>query len=67
MEHCKPFLPAVCQPGRAQRDPERARRSDHAHVGEFGVGELARVLVLAQPQPGQRGARACMHVSGLAN
>ena len=63
----KAFLPAACQPGGAQRDPERARRAEHPHVGELGVGQLTRLLALAQPQQRERGARAGMHVTRLAD
>jgi len=63
----KAFLPAACQPGGPQRDPERARRAEHPHVSEFGVGQLTRMLALAQPQQRERRARARMHVTRLAD
>ena len=63
----KAFLPAACQTGGAQRDSERARRAEHPHVSEFGVGQLTRVLALAQPQQRERSARAGMHVTRLAD
>ena len=39
----KAFVSAAGQPGGAQRDPEGTRRAEQPHVGEFGVGQLARV------------------------
>ena len=61
------FRAAAGQPGDPQRDPERARRAEHPHVGEFGVGQPHGVLALAQPQQRERGAGACVHVTRLAD
>ena len=49
-QQCKPFLPALCQPGGPQGDPERTRRAEHPHVGEFGICQLTRALALAKAQ-----------------
>ena len=54
------------QPGDAQRNPQRARRPEHTHVGQLGVGQLARAVALSEAQERERGARARVHVTGLA-
>jgi hypothetical protein len=52
----KAFRPAACQPGGPQGDPEGTRRAEYPHVGEFGIGQLTRVLALAKAQQCERGA-----------
>jgi len=41
---------AVRESGDAQRDPQRARRAKLPHVGQLGVCQLARGLVVPEPQ-----------------
>ena len=54
------FRAAAGQPGHPQRDPERARRAEYPHVGQFGVGQPDGVL--ARPRRNSASAapaRAC--------
>ena len=58
---------AAGQPGHPQGDPERARRAECPHVGQFGVGQPYGVPRSAQAQQRERGAGACVHVARLAD
>jgi hypothetical protein len=44
------------QAGDPQRDPQCARRPEHAHIGQLGVGQLARAVRLVEAQERERGA-----------